>query len=146
MAMAMAALALAGFFFMAMAMAHQQPARQLDRKETPMNTVVCMNGSAESAPLAIVGNWIDESDIGFEPNEPDSYALEEALRLKEKHGGQVVALSLGPERVKQAIREALRERRTAESTLRMIILAARPAAERRRCWRPRSRRSNTTWY
>ena len=40
-------------------------------------------------------------------NEPDSYALEEALRLKEKHGGQVVALSLGPERVKQAIHEAL---------------------------------------
>src|SRR5437879_4809153 len=40
-------------------------------------------------------------------NEPDSYALEEALRLKEKHGGEVVALSMGPERVKQAIKEAL---------------------------------------
>ena len=44
--------------------------------------------------MAIVGNWIDESGIGFELNEPDSYALEEALRLKEKHGGQVVAPSL----------------------------------------------------
>src|SRR5947209_15633947 len=40
-------------------------------------------------------------------NEPDSYALEEALRLKEKHGGEVVALSMGPERVKQTIKEAL---------------------------------------
>jgi len=40
-------------------------------------------------------------------NEPDSYALEEALRLKEKHGGEVIALSLGPERVKQTIKEAL---------------------------------------
>ena len=40
-------------------------------------------------------------------NEPDTFALEEALRLKEKHGGKVVALSLGPERVKQTIQEAL---------------------------------------
>ncbi len=62
---------------------------------------------AKDAPLATTGNWINESDIGFETNEPDSYALEEALQLKQKHGGQVVALSLGPERVKQTIREAL---------------------------------------
>src|SRR5437016_10548960 len=40
-------------------------------------------------------------------NEPDSYALEEALRLKEKHGGEVVVLSMGPERVRQTIKEAL---------------------------------------
>src|SRR5256885_5722922 len=40
-------------------------------------------------------------------NEPDSYALEEALRLKEKHGGEVVVLSMGPERVKPTIKEAL---------------------------------------
>ncbi len=40
-------------------------------------------------------------------NEPDSYALEEALRLKEKNGGEVIVLSLGPERVKQTIKEAL---------------------------------------
>src|SRR4029077_19515431 len=37
----------------------------------------------------------------------DSYALEEALRLKEKHGGEVIVLSMGPERVKQTIKEAL---------------------------------------
>src|SRR6185437_14905234 len=40
-------------------------------------------------------------------NEPDSFALEEALRLKEKHGGEMVALSMGPDRVKQTIKEAL---------------------------------------
>ncbi len=64
---------------------------------------------AKDAPLAIVegGAWIRESDIGFELNEPDGYALEEALRLKEKHGGEVVAISMGPERAKQAIKEAL---------------------------------------
>ncbi len=73
-----------------------------------MNTLVCMKQvPAKDAPLATTGNWINESDIGFETNEPDSYALEEALQLKQKHGGQVVALSLGPERVKQTIREAL---------------------------------------
>ena len=32
----------------------------------------------------------------FEINEPDAYALEEALQLKEKHGGEVVALCAGP--------------------------------------------------
>ncbi|MBZ5526467.1 MAG: electron transfer flavoprotein subunit beta/FixA family protein [Acidobacteriia bacterium] len=73
-----------------------------------MNIIVCIKQvPAKDAPLAISGNWIKESDIGFEMNEPDSYALEEALRLKEKHGGEVIALSMGPERVKQTIKEAL---------------------------------------
>ncbi len=75
-----------------------------------MNIVVCVKQvPAKDAPLAIAesGGWIRESDIGFEMNEPDSYALEEALRLKEKHGGEVVAISMGPERVKQTIKEAL---------------------------------------
>jgi electron transfer flavoprotein beta subunit len=73
-----------------------------------VNILVCIKQvPAKDAPLAIAGNWIRESDIGFEMNEPDSYALEEALRLKEKHGGEVVAVSMGPERVKQTIKEAL---------------------------------------
>ena len=73
-----------------------------------MNIIVCVKQvPAKDAPLAVAGNWIRESDIGFEMNEPDTYALEEALRLKEKHGGEVIALSLGPERVKQTIKEAL---------------------------------------
>jgi len=73
-----------------------------------VNIIVCIKQvPAKDAPLSIAGNWIKESDIGFEMNEPDSYALEEALRLKEKHGGEVIALSMGPERVKQTIKEAL---------------------------------------
>jgi electron transfer flavoprotein beta subunit len=75
-----------------------------------VNIIVCVKQvPAKDAPLAIAadGTWIRESDIGFEMNEPDTYALEEALRLKEKHGGEVVALSMGPERVKQTIKEAL---------------------------------------
>src|SRR5262245_48841202 len=53
------------------------------------------------------GSWIRDSDASFELNEPDAYALEEALRLKEKHGGEVVVVSAGPARASQVIREAL---------------------------------------
>jgi len=53
------------------------------------------------------GQWIQDEDLSFEINEPDAYALEEALQLKEKHGGEVVALCLGPARATQTIREAL---------------------------------------
>ncbi|MQA30797.1 MAG: electron transfer flavoprotein subunit beta [Luteitalea sp.] len=51
--------------------------------------------------------WIREQDAGYEMNEPDAYALEEALRLKEAQGGEVVVCSAGPARVAQVIREAL---------------------------------------
>ena len=51
--------------------------------------------------------WIREQDASFEMNEPDAYALEEALRLREKHGGEVVVVSAGPVRVAQVLREAL---------------------------------------
>jgi len=51
--------------------------------------------------------WIREQDTTYEMNEPDAYALEESLRLKEKHGGEVVVCSAGPARVAQVIREAL---------------------------------------
>ena len=51
--------------------------------------------------------WIRDADASFEMNEPDAYALEESLRLKEKHGGEVVACSAGPARVAQVLREAL---------------------------------------
>lgn len=53
------------------------------------------------------GRWIEEADLASEINEPDAYALEEALRLKEKHGGEVIALCAGPARAAQTIREAL---------------------------------------
>ena len=53
------------------------------------------------------GRWIQENDLSFEINEPDAYALEEGLQLKEKHGGEVIALCAGPARASQTIREAL---------------------------------------
>jgi electron transfer flavoprotein beta subunit len=51
--------------------------------------------------------WIREQDASFEMNEPDAYALEESLRLREAHGGEVVVCSAGPARVAQVLREAL---------------------------------------
>src|SRR5258706_9612784 len=53
------------------------------------------------------GKWIEEADLTFEINEPDAYALEEALQLKEKHGGEVVSLCAGPAPAAQPIPEAL---------------------------------------
>jgi electron transfer flavoprotein beta subunit len=53
------------------------------------------------------GTWIEEGDLSFEVNESDGYALEESLRLKEKHGGEVVVVSMGPQRVKSVIKDAL---------------------------------------
>jgi electron transfer flavoprotein beta subunit len=51
--------------------------------------------------------WIREGEASFEMNEPDAYALEEGLRLKEKHGGEVVVCAAGPARAAQVLREAL---------------------------------------
>src|SRR5437660_7524282 len=51
--------------------------------------------------------WIEEGDLSFEVNESDGYALEEALRLKEKKGGEVVVCSVGPQRAKSVIKDAL---------------------------------------
>jgi len=51
--------------------------------------------------------WIREQDAAFEMNEPDAYALEEALRLREKHSGEVVVCAAGPTRIQQVLREAL---------------------------------------
>ena len=60
-------------------------------------------------PLRVdeAGKWVRDKDASFEMNEPDAYALEEALRLKEAHEGEVVVCSAGPARVSQVLREAL---------------------------------------
>jgi len=57
--------------------------------------------------IAASGKWIEEADLAYEINEPDAYALEAGLQLKEKHGGEVIALCAGPARAAATIREAL---------------------------------------
>ena len=68
--------------------------------------------------------WIHDQDASFEMNEPDAYALEAGLRLKEAHGGEVVVVSAGPARVTQVLREAL-----ARGADRAIHVSADPLAE-----------------
>ncbi len=75
-----------------------------------MKIVVAIKQVPErDAPVRIAANgkWIEETDLQYAMNEPDAYALEEALQLKEKYGGEVVVVSAGPERVGTVIREAL---------------------------------------
>jgi electron transfer flavoprotein beta subunit len=75
-----------------------------------MKIVVCLKQVPARDSLLRLnpeGTWIKETDISFELNEPDIYALEEALRLKESQGGEVVVCSLEPARAQQAIKEAL---------------------------------------
>ena len=51
--------------------------------------------------------WIQENNIKFEINSYDTYAIEEALRQKDANGAEVVVVSIGPDRVTQALRTAL---------------------------------------
>lgn len=64
---------------------------------------------ARDSQLAVAdsGKWIDEAGLDYEINEPDAYALEEALQLRDAAGGEVVAVCAGPERAASTIREAL---------------------------------------
>ena len=75
-----------------------------------MRIAVCIKqvpDTEASMKVAADGRWIDEDDLPFVINESDEYALEEALRLAEATGGEVVVFCLGPERVREALRKAL---------------------------------------
>jgi electron transfer flavoprotein beta subunit len=75
-----------------------------------MNIIVCLKQVPKKDSILRIGadqKWIDERDMSYEMSEADAYALEEALRQKEKLGGEVAVISLGPERVRQTIKEAL---------------------------------------
>jgi electron transfer flavoprotein beta subunit len=65
------------------------------------------------------GRWIEEADLSFEVSESDGYALEEALRVKEKLGGEVVVCSMGPQRVKAVIKDALS--RGADRAIHVVV-------------------------
>src|SRR5262245_64184843 len=75
-----------------------------------MNIVVCLKQVPKKDSILRIAadqKWIDDRDVSYEMSEADAYALEEALRQKEKHGGEVIVLTLGPERARQSIKEAL---------------------------------------
>ncbi len=74
-----------------------------------MNSVVCIAHVPDTeARIKIVdGRKVDEAGLKFIVSPYDEYALEAAIRLKEKSGGDVTVLTFGPERAAQALREAL---------------------------------------
>ena len=65
-------------------------------------------GSESPLPLVSSQDWLDESQVVYIMNENDNYGLEEALQIRENNNdGEVVVVSLGPDRTQKVIREAL---------------------------------------
>src|SRR3954465_12076167 len=77
----------------------------------PMKILVLMKQVANKDAILRINKdstWIEEADLSFEVNESDGYALEESLRIKEKIGSsEVVVVSMGPQRAKSVIKDAL---------------------------------------
>lgn len=73
-----------------------------------MNIVVCVKRVPDTSEAEIViakdGRKIEESDLVFDINEWDKYAVEEAALLKEKYGGSITVLAMGPEEVEDTLR------------------------------------------
>ena len=75
-----------------------------------MNILVCISRVPDTATRILVGSdgkSIDTQGVKFIVNPYDEYALEEGLRLKEKNGGTVTAVNVGPESSKETLRTAL---------------------------------------
>jgi len=84
---------------------NERPAFDLD-----MKILVLMKQVANKDAILRINKestWIEEADLSFEVSESDGYALEEGLRIKEKVGGEVVVCSMGPQRAKSVIKDAL---------------------------------------
>jgi electron transfer flavoprotein beta subunit len=73
-----------------------------------METVVCVKHVPETAEadIAIRGDerGIEEKDLTFDINEADNYAIEEALLWKEKYGGSITVITVGPEDANMTVR------------------------------------------
>src|SRR5947199_7939714 len=75
-----------------------------------MKIISCMKPVPDPAARLIINEaktWIKDQDLTFVASEADNYALEEALRLKEKHGGEVVVISMAGEEAARVLRSGL---------------------------------------
>lgn len=76
-----------------------------------MDVIVCVKHVPETAEADIkidpAGKSIEKSGLVFDINEWDDYALEEAVQIKEKHGGTVTAITIGPEDTDSTLRKCL---------------------------------------
>ncbi|MBO8168128.1 MAG: electron transfer flavoprotein subunit beta/FixA family protein [Thermoanaerobacteraceae bacterium] len=73
-----------------------------------MNILVCLKQTFDTeAKIELKDGEISTQGIKYIVNPYDEFAVEEALKLKEAHGGEVTVISVGPERVQEALRQAL---------------------------------------
>src|SRR5438445_10306751 len=78
--------------------------------ESGVKIISCIKPVPDSASRLIINEaktWIKDQDLTFVASEADNYALEEALRLKEKHSGEVVVLAMGGEEAARVLRSGL---------------------------------------
>jgi electron transfer flavoprotein beta subunit len=76
----------------------------------PVNSMVCIKRVADTETriqIAPDGRSIETRDVNFVLNPYDEYALEEAIRLREQHGGEVTVICLGPGEAIQVLRNAI---------------------------------------
>lgn len=78
-----------------------------------MNVVVCVKQVPDTSDpdtevhIDSSGRGVDQSKFSFVINDADNYAVEEAILLKEKHGGEVTVVNIGGEAANQVVRMAL---------------------------------------
>jgi electron transfer flavoprotein beta subunit len=73
-----------------------------------MHVVVFVKQTPDSAAkMGVEGGKVSWGDSALVLNPWDEYAVEEAIRLKEKHGGKATAISMGPESAKEALKTCL---------------------------------------
>jgi electron transfer flavoprotein beta subunit len=74
-----------------------------------MNIAVCVKQviDTEAVKKLDPASWRLDRSVACVLNPYDEYAVEEALRIKEAHGGEVVAVCMGPEKAEEAVRKAL---------------------------------------
>src|SRR5436190_10742824 len=72
--------------------------------------ISCIKPVPDSASRLVINEsktWVKTQDLTFVASEADNYSLEEALRLKEKHSGEVVVLSMGGDEAAKVLRTGL---------------------------------------
>lgn len=73
-----------------------------------MNILVCLKQTFDTEErIVLEDGQISEDGVEFVINPYDEYAVEEAIKLKEEHGGEVTVITVGPERAEQALRTAM---------------------------------------
>jgi electron transfer flavoprotein beta subunit len=81
------------------------------RKEEILDIIVCIKRVPQTAEAEVkidsTGKDIEKDRLTFDMNESDTYALEQAVLLKEEHGGEITVISLGDEETEDTLRIAL---------------------------------------